>query len=599
MANTNISLTSLDFNDYKNSLKTFLKSQDRFKDYDFEGSNLNVILDLLSYNTYQNAFFMNMIGSEMFLDTAQMRDSVVLRAKELNYLPRSFRSSKATVNLTVTANSNITLITIPKGTTFTSKAGSNNYIFSTDQNITVSGNNGVFQANSVSLYEGTYITDTFVIQSSANTDRQRLLLSNPTIDTTSLSVVSVENNGANTVGYKLSSSILDLVADSKVYFLQGAENNQYEIIFGDDVVGRRPPDGSTIVAEYRATNGQLPNGVNKFTPNGQIGGTSNVIVTTVSSATGGDVGESTESIRRNAPRFYATQDRAVTVRDYETLFTINYPEIQAISVYGGEEAIPPQYGSVFISLKVANYDAVPTAKKLEYEEFIKTRAPLTIRPLFIEPNYTYVSITCNVKYNVNETSLTPEDIQTLVTDSIQNYNLDNLNNFKSTLLYSRLVNKIDNAHSSIVSNETDYTLMKKLIPTLTSSRNYTIEFNTELDYTLPPQPLNHVSYDQHAAISSKFFYAGELVSLEDDGEGLIRIVKEDTDGSHKTVVPNVGSINYNTGTIVLTNFLVSDFIGDSIRIYVMPLKKDNSSNKNTILEIPNDEIRVTVQIVRQ
>ena len=599
MANTSISLTSLDFADYKNSLKTFLQSQDRFTDYNFDGSNLSVILDLLAYNTYQNAFYMNMIGSEMFLDTAQQRDSVVLRAKELNYTPRSFRSSSANVSLTITpTDSNISLITIPKGTSFTSKAGSNNYTFSTDQMITVTSGNGVFIADNVSIYEGTYVTDTFVVQPSSNTDRQKFVLSNPTIDTTSLTVTGLENNGANTVSYKLASNILDLKTDSNVYFLQGSENSKFELLFGDNVVGKKPLDGSAIIVEYRSTNGQLPNGVSKFTPNGQIGGTSNVIVTTVSSASGGDIAEDIESIRRNAPRFYATQDRAVTVKDYETLFTVNYPEIQAISVYGGEDASPPQYGSVLISMKIANFDAVPTSKKTEYTTFISTRAPLTIRPVFIEPNYTYVSVNSNVKYNVNQTSLNPEDINTLVTDAIQNYNLTNLNNFKATLLYSRLVNQIDNAHASIVSNETDYVLMKKIVPSTSTQKNYTIEFNTALDDALPSQPLNHIASDRHTVYSTKFYYSGQLVSLEDDGVGKMRIVSENANGEHTTLL-DIGTVDYTNGRILLNNFLTTNYVGDAIRIYVMPRSKDNSSNKNTILEIPNDEINVTVQIVRQ
>jgi len=599
MANTSISLTSLDFADYKNSLKTFLQSQDRFKDYNFDGSNLSVILDLLAYNTYQNAFYMNMIGSEMFLDTAQQRDSVVLRAKELNYTPRSFRSSSANVSLTITpTDSNISLITIPKGTSFTSKAGSNNYTFSTDQMITVTSGNGVFIADNVSIYEGTYVTDTFVVQPSSNTDRQKFVLSNPTIDTTSLTVTGLENNGANTVSYKLASNILDLKTDSNVYFLQGSENSKFELLFGDNVVGKKPLDGSAIIVEYRSTNGQLPNGVSKFTPNGQIGGTSNVIVTTVSSASGGDIAEDIESIRRNAPRFYATQDRAVTVKDYETLFTVNYPEIQAISVYGGEDASPPQYGSVLISMKIANFDAIPTSKKTEYTTFISTRAPLTIRPVFIEPNYTYVSVNSNVKYNVNQTSLNPEDINTLVTDAIQNYNLTNLNNFKATLLYSRLVNQIDNADASIVSNETDYVLMKKIVPSTSTQKNYTIEFNTALDDALPPQPLNHKASDRHTVYSTKFYYSGQLVSLEDDGVGKMRIVSENANGEHTTLL-DIGTVDYTNGRILLNNFLTTNYVGDAIRIYVMPKSKDNSSNKNTILEIPNDEINVTVQIVRQ
>ena len=342
----------------------------------------------------------------------------------------------------------------------------------------------------------------------------------------------------------------------------------------------------------------MPNGVSKFTPNGQIGGTSNVIVTTVSSASGGDIAEDIESIRRNAPRFYATQDRAVTVKDYETLFTVNYPEIQAISVYGGEDASPPQYGSVLISMKIANFDAIPTSKKTEYTTFISTRAPLTIRPVFIEPNYTYVSVNSNVKYNVNQTSLNPEDINTLVTDAIQNYNLTNLNNFKATLLYSRLVNQIDNADASIVSNETDYVLMKKIVPSTSTQKNYTIEFNTALDDALPSQPLNHIASDRHTVYSTKFYYSGQLVSLEDDGVGKMRIVSENANGEHTTLL-DIGTVDYTNGRILLNNFLTTNYVGDAIRIYVMPKSKDNSSNRNTILEIPNDEINVTVQIVRQ
>ena len=600
MANSSISLTSLDFADYKNSLKTYMQSQPQFADYNFNASNLSVLLDLLSYNTYQNAYYMNMIGSEMFLDTAQLRDSVVLKAVELNYTPRSFRSSYAKVNIAVAnVTNNPALLTIPSGTSFTGKAGSNSYTFSTNENIVVNSSNGVFYANNVEIFEGSSVTDTFVINSSVNVDKQQFILSNPTLDTKSLKVISVENNGSDAVTYVLSTTLLDIKETTPVYFLQGSDNSQYQIILGDNVVGRKPADNSVLVASYLVTNGQLPNGISVFTSNGLLNG-GTVTVQTVSAATGGDIAEDIESIRFNAPRYYATQERAVTTTDYETLLQVTYPEIQALSVYGGETTTPPQYGKVIISMKLYNFDIVPTYKINEYTEFLKVRAPLTITPAFIEPEYTYASVTTNVKYNVNQTTLQPADISAFVTSAIQNYSRDNLEDFKSTLLYSKLVYAIDNAQSTIISNETDYTVMKKLIPSMQGKKNYQLNFRMAINSNLPPAVTNHESRDEHAVQTSKFIYNGLLVNIEDDGNGNLRIVEERTDGLHHTVVDTgVGTVDYETGTINITNFFTSSYFGDSIRVYIMPRNKDNSTNENVIFQIPNDEIKVSVQIVRQ
>ena len=600
MANSSISLTSLDFADYKNSLKTFMQSQSQFRDYNFDGSNLSTLLDLLSYNTYMNAFYLNMVGSEMFLDTAQLRDSVVLKAVELNYTPRSFRSAYAQVNIVVAnVTNNPALLTIPSGTSFTGKAGSNSYIFSTNKNIVINAStDGVFYANNVDIYEGSQVIDTFVIQTNPD-NAQQFILSNPTIDTNSLKVISVENNGANVIPYFLSTTLLDIKETTPVYFLQGSDNSQYQIIFGDNVVGRKPLDNSTVVVSYLVTNGQLPNGISIFSPNGLIGG-GTATVTTVSAAQGGDISENIESIRYNAPRYYATQERAVTTTDYETLLRVTYPEIQALSVYGGETTTPPQYGKVIVSMKLYNFDIVPPYKINEYTEFLKVRAPLTITPAFIEPEYTYASVTTNVKYNVNQTTLQPADISAFVTSAIQNYSRNNLEDFKSTLLYSKLVYAIDNAQSTIISNETDYKVMKKLIPSMQGKKNYQLNFRMAINSNLPPEALNHEIGDEHAVQTSKFIYNGLLVNIEDDGNGNLRIVQEQSDGLHHTLVDTgVGNVNYETGTINITNFYTSSYFGDSIRVYIMPRNKDNSTNENVIFEIPNDEIKVSVQIVRQ
>ena len=611
MANSSISLTSLDFADYKSSLKTYLSSQSQFRDYNFEASNLNVILDLLSYNTYLNAFYLNMIGSEMFIDTAQLRESVVLKAVELNYTPRSFRSSYANVNITV-ANvpNNPALLTIPAGTSFTGKAGSNSYTFSTNTNIVVSASaNGLFYANNVAIFEGTAVTDTFVVQPNANGE-QKFILSNPTIDTNSLKVVSVENNGANVISYFLSTSLLDIKQTTPVYFLQGSDNNQYQLIFGDNIVGRKPLDNSLISATYLITNGQLPNGISVFTPDGTIGG-GTVNVATVTAARGGNISEDIESIRFNAPRYYSTQERAVTTTDYETLLRGTYPEIQALSVYGGETVTPPQYGKVLISMKLFNFEAVPESKISEYTDFLKTRAPLTIIPSFLEPEYTFASVTTNVKYNVNRTTLQPADISAFVTSAIRQYSRTNLENFKSTLLYSKLVLAIDNAQSTIVSNETDYRLMKKLVPKLSAGKqNYQLKFDMAINPNFPPSALNdaqtsvrpHEASDLHAVTSTRFIYEGQSVSIEDDSNGNLHIIQEKTNGNktHNVVASRgVGTVDYVNGIINLTNFYTPSFSGDSIRFYVTPKNKDNATTQNVIFEIPDDEIAVSVQIVRQ
>jgi len=595
MANTNINLTSLDFADYKNSLKAYLQSQSQFQDYNFDGSNLSVILDLLSYNTYMNAFYMNMVASEMFLDTAQQRDSVVLRAKELNYVPRSFKSAYALVDLVVAnVDPSIVLLTIPSGTSFTGRAGTNNYTFSTNQSIVVQANTpGTFYVPSVEIYEGTSVTDTFVVQPLSNTNTQQFTLSNPTIDTTSLSVVSIENGGANVIPYKLSTTLLDLTSNSNVYFLQGADNSQYQIIFGDNIVGRRPADQSVVAATYLVTNGQLPNGISVFSPNGTLGGSSNITVTTVSAAQGGDIGEDINSIRYNAPRYFATQGRAVTTNDYKTLLTVTYPEIQAISVYGGETITPPRYGQVFISLKLYNFDNIPQDKIQEYTTFLASRAPLTIQTVFVEPDYTYASVQTTVKYNINQTTLQPADISAFVTSAIQSYNLANLDNFQTTLLYSRLVEAIDAAHPSIVSNQTKYSVMKKLHPSITP-KNYTLSYN---------MPFNTEGQPGTTITTTQFILNGSYVTIEDTGANYDNVTQTYIGNLIITGQPNniVGSVDFTNGIITLYGFYAQSYVGDAIRFYCqLPENiKDVSTTQNTIFEIPNDEIVVNVQTVRQ
>lgn len=599
-ANSSIILSNLDFEAQKNTLKQYLRSQDRFKDYDFDGSNINVLLDILSYNTYMNAFYLNMVGSEMFLDTAQLRDSVVSHAKELNYTPSSFRSAEATVAVTInSADPNKRSITIPKGTTFSSRVGTSAFTFSTGENIvvsnrTVEGNNYIFLGDNITLFEGVYVNDTFTVTSNNPT---RYVLTNNNVDISSINVVVVEDMGATTLTYKRASSLFGLDSQSQVFFIQGTTGGRYEIVFGDDVTGRKPKDNSIINIEYRICNGELPNGCSVFRADTAIDQETNIAVFTNTPAAGGTIAESVESIKYNAPRHFATQERAVTTDDYETLMKLNFPEVNVVTAYGGEQVDPPQFGKVFVAVDLKDLDGLPDVKRDQYYRFLKPRSPVSIDPVIVSPDYTYVFVETLVKYNVNITSLNPDDVRTLVISSILNYASSSLNDFNRTLRYSRLTQAIDATHPSVVSNETLCKAIKYITPVVGQSQAINIDFGLPLEVLTPDIDIN-LNTDKHAIESSTFIYNGQKAYLEDDGNGIMRIIATPS-GTHTVVVPDVGTVNYDTGLIQLSNFKVDSYPGNNIKIYAASKSKDIQSTKNTILNIVETDIQVTVQQVRE
>jgi hypothetical protein len=598
MANTSVSLVDLDFETIKSNLKTYLKRSDSpFKDVDFEGSNISQLLDVLSYNTYLNTYYLNMVASEMFLDTAQLRDSVISHAKELNYLPSSYRSAAARVSFNVTPSTAITSLVIPKGTSFTAKVGSNNYSFTTDTSTVVNINaNNQFAAN-LAIYEGSYVADSFVYDA-ANTS-QRFVLSNPTIDTTSLTVTVIEDNGASALIYTKQSSLLGAGANSQIYFLQGAENSQYEIVFGDGVIGRKPKNGSVVSAEYRVCNGELPNGARTFDIDGPISGQSNISsVSTVSIAAGGSVGESIESIKYNAPRHYQNQERAVTASDYETLLINNFPEIQAVAAYGGEDASPPQYGKVFVAVDDFNIDGASESSKQKYYNYLKDRSPLSIDPVIIDPEFIYVEAQVLARYNVNATTLQTNDIATLVKTVISSYSDTNLSGFKKTLRQSQLIQQLNEAHTSIISCDLYTIPYKKLLitPGTTFSRIVEFGFPLSINYTISYD--DYITSEVKAVYSFNFNYSGRLCNLQDDRNGNLGIYTA-TGVDKNTLLINVGTVNYETGEVIITNLTIDSLTeGDHLHLYANPLEKDITSTKNYILTIPDDDIMVDVQAIK-
>jgi len=595
MANNSINLVNLDFASFKTQLKTYLKSQDLFKDYDFEGSNMSVLLDILSYNTYTNAFYLNMMGNEMFMDTAVLRDSVVSHAKLLNYVPRSFKSARAIVDLTVYGGNNtVTTIIAPKGTSFTSRIGSNNYVFVTDQNVILTGSNGTYTAENVNIYEGDYVSESFVVNY-ANT-AQRFILNGKTIDTDSITIASIEDNGGNTIHYKLATSLLDKNSNSQIYFIQAAQDEKYEIIFGDGVIGRKPKDNAIVLCEYRASNGELPNGAFKFVPDGSIGGFSNVNIATVSAAIGGAINESIDSVKFNAPRYFTAQERAITTEDYENLLKINFPEVLAVSAYGGQDVDPPQYGRVFVAVDIDQVDGLPTSKRDEYYSFLKTRCPVSIEPIIIEPEMTYIYVSSIVRYNINTTNLSAGDIKAFVLSAISNYSSTYLSDFNKTLRYSQFVTSIDDANENIIGNETDIEAIKKINPVLNSNSPLILDFKFALESGVSSGKLRHNNRSYTAVYSTTFDFQNQVARLQDDGFGKLNIVI--ADGSSAQILSPAGTVNYQTGKLTITGFNIQSYYGTSIKVYVRPLLKDITSTKNSILQIVADDIEISVEQVR-
>ena len=597
---TSKNLTTLDFESIKDNLKSYLKEQPIFQDYDFEASNINVLLDILAYNTNLNGFYLNMMANEMFLDSALLRDSVISHAKELNYIPRSFRSARAIVDIELYDASNSASIVIPRGTSFTGTAGNKNFTFTTSENITASSTDGtnVFVANEVILYEGDYVQDSYVSNAQ---NPVRYLITNKTIDTRSLRVTVIEDNGETVLNYDLRDSLFGLGATNQVFFLQAAENDSYEIIFGDGVIGRPPKNNSIILIEYRACNGELPNGIRVFTADDNIG-TARVTSVAVHTdedgnqkvASGGAVPESLESIKFNAPRAFTTQERVVTAQDYATLLKANFSEINDIAAYGGEEFYPPKYGKVIVAVDLKNTDTLPDSYRAKYRDFIKPRSPLSIDPVFIVPNYLYLTINTKVKYDISQTSLGVDDIKGLVIDAIQSFNEINLNGFNKTMRYSKLVSAIDSAQPAIISNDTTV-LATQFVPLNIGTReSYEINFDMALLDLTGQLSVTHSTGTTHGVYSDSFEFGGQTCYIVDDGEGVLNIVKGE--GTTHTVIAKIGTVDYNNGVLSLDNFATSDQ-KSQIKFTVVPREKDVPSIKRAILRVLDEDITVQIEQV--
>jgi hypothetical protein len=598
---SSLSVTNLDFKGIKNSLINSLRSQHQFKDYDFDGPNLAVLIELLARNSSLSAFLTNMLFSEAFLDSAQLTTSVFSRAKELNYTPRSGRSARATIGVNFQATGENQPYVIPKGSSFNTLIKNQSFVFSLPETIIVSSPNTSFSFVA-DIYEGIYLKDTYIYETTLDAPFPRFKITNKSIDTTSLSVVVFEDG--KTVGdtYNLATSLLGLDDQSKVFFIQSGDDGFFEVQFGDGVVGRKPKDNSAVVLDYRVCSFDKANGATLFSinfdPTGinkelASGTASNPGVTTFTNAIGGSQAEDIESVRYYAPRWYQTQERAVTAQDYAILLKTAFPEINAVAVYGGEDESPPQFGKVIVSVDISNIDGVPPSKEQQYYDYLKRRCPLSIDPIFKDPQFTYVHIDTIVRYNVNVAPASQNRIQTLVMNTINQFNLDKLNNFNVTLRYSKLVEAIDDTDDSIISNLTDISLYKKLQPDLITPQQFVLQYGTPLNQEGPTSDAN----DRNRTLtSSQFTYKGDLVTLQDGGDGTVQIVKKV--GNDLVTLQQVGTIDYAGGSVTISGLVFDNYTGDYFKIYVIPADRDVTALQRNILTIEPDEVDITVEALR-
>lgn len=488
-ANTNLRITELDFDSIKTNIKNYLKAQSEFTDYDFEGSGLSVLLDVLAYNTHYMGMYVNMIGNEMFLDTAQLRSSILSLAKLTNYVPTSRKGAYAKVNITVTPgpaeDDTVATLILPQYTRFlSSQIDGVSYNFLNTQSVQAEKNiSGVFNYYDIPIIQGELATQSYTVTS--ENDKRRFTIPSANIDTNTLVVTVQESEYDNTTSvYTLAGDINEITANSKVYYLEESSdaNGNYTIYFGDNHLGKRPVNDNIVILKYLDTQGSVANEARDFTAIDGVGAyTANVIVTTVSDASGGAEKETIEEVRFRAPISYVTQNRAVTKNDYGVLLLKDYPYIESVAVWGGEENDPVMYGKVFISLKPKeNYEVSLAEKERIKDEIIANRSILSVFPEFIDPDYTYLKVKAVINYNPRLTDKTEGQLVSAARNAILNYRNLYLKQFNSTFRKSVLQRMLDTADPSFISSSLDVILQKRFEPIIGATKNYQFDYLTQL-----------------------------------------------------------------------------------------------------------------------
>ena len=578
-ANSSIRVTNINFNTIKSNLKTFLRAKPEFTDYDFEGSGLSQVIDLLAYNTYYNAVYTNMVGNEMYLDSAQIRNNVVARAKMLGYTPTSARGATATLDVTITPSTNVNSVTVNANTLFTSTLDGITYKFTTPDTYVLTRESG-YSSNTIVIKEGEPLTQKFTVDTSSN---QRFILNNKNADTTSIKI-SIQTSSANTARrtFTEASNLVDVQANSQVYFIQENEDGKYELLFGDGILGKALDNGNIVVADYLVTNGSIVNGANNFSAPSALGGQASFTVAVANSASGGANSESIESIKFNAPKSFQRQNRTVIKNDYTRTLLAEAPDLQAISVWGGEDNDPPIYGKVYIAAKPKSGNLLSDQRKTELTTLLQSKNVVTISPTFVDATFLYVVPNIKVRYNSGATTLLASAISDKVATAIVNFETSQLSLFDKKFRESDFVSSVTGSDISILGTNITYRMMKRFTPNQNITTSYSIAFNNGIS--------NPHAGHYGAVTSTSFTFQNQTCFLDDDGNGVLRIYYLDSQNNKTYLNTSAGTVNYSSGLVVIKSVIITS--SSTIEVSAKPAINDISPARNMILLISKAAIDV-------
>ena len=588
-------VSDYDFEAIKSNLKGFLQGQTEFQDYDFEGSSLNILLDVLSYNTHYMAYLANMATNEIYLDSADIRNNIVSLAKMIGYTPSSPKAPQANIDIIIN-NASGTSITMAKGTVFTTSVDGTSYQYITNSDFTTTPVAGVYKFSSVPILEGTLVQFKYTFDST-DSDQKFILPSNK-VDTSTLQV-RVQNSSDDTSieTYALAGGYNNVTTNTKVYFLQEGRDGRYEIYFGDGTDGKSLEDGNIIILDYIVTNKGISNGASSFQLQGTIGGFSDVTISTVSASQGGVAGETNDSIKLNAPLQYAAQDRAVTTTDYESLVKSIYPNALSVSAWGGEDDETPRYGIVKIGVKAASGSTLTETTKADIVNKLKPYNVASVVPQIVDPEITSVLLTSTVKYNTSGTTKSSDTLKSEIISSLTNYNTNTLQKFDSIYRHSKVTGLIDGTDNSILSNITTVKIRKSFTPTIAASNKYAIYFRNALFN--PHAGHNMAAGGILSSTGFKVTGSDNEMFFDDDGNGNVRRYFLSS-GIRTYVNDSQGTINYSNGEIILNSLNVASIsnirgvTSTLIEITITPLSNDIVPVRDQIVEIDIANSNITV-----
>jgi hypothetical protein len=593
---TNLNVTELDFDQIKKNLKNYLKSQTQFSSHDFEGSGLSALLDVLAYNTHYNAMAAHFALNEAFLDSAQIRGNIVTRAKLLGYIPRSVLAPRAIVDLIVdvSGESNVpSSLTLERGTKFTTQVDGRNYryVVINEQSALIDQATNTFTFSNVTLVEGTRKKLLYRVDN--DIENQKYQISDDDVDTSTLKVL-VQANEQSTAfdNYTQFESLINVDSSSRVYYLQENSNEYFEVYFGDGVTGKQPLNNNIITLDYIFTHGPDSNGANNFTKVDNIGGFANITVNTLTKAQGGTERETNESIRFNAPLTFTSQNRAVTSDDYRAIIKKEFTNINSISTWGGEDNDPPDYGAVYISIKPIVNETLSEGEKTEIiNTILKGKSVVSITPVIVDPNFTYLELDVAFKYNPNLTDRSRVELEAVVRDTISDYNFNELNKFDGVFRHSQLLRAIDNADPSIQNSSVRPYMFMEITPNLAGSE---IDNNFQLNFTSPFYDTG--SSDKHVITSTRFKVNGEDLYFGDipiPGSTNRKVIAyKIVDNTNITVLSDCGVVDISKGSITLNKFIPDSDSDTKIRITVVPNSLDLAPKRDQLIAI--DPLRVVI-----